>query len=262
MKLYRLKTPTIKEGDNLVNVVLDSLRTRRLQLEDNDVLAFTSKIVSYAEGRLTKLSDIKPSEKARKLARKYGLTPEFAQLVLAEADRIYGGVAKAVLVLKNGMLVANAGIDNKNSPEGQVVLWPVNPAKSAEELRQEIRRRTGKQVGVLIVDSGLVPLRIGTVGLALATAGFQPIKDNRGEKDLFGRPIFITRQAVADDLASAAHLLMGEATQKTPAILIKDAPVNFDGGVYGPADMMMPFKECIFMNTLGKSWSIKKKTRT
>lgn len=259
MKLYGLKTPTIKDGDNLINVVLDSLRTRRLQLEDNDVLAFTSKIVSYAEGRLTKLSAIKPSEKARKLARRYGLTPEFAQLVLTEADRIYGGVAKAVLTLKNGMLVANAGIDNKNSPEEQVVLWPVNPAKSAEELRQEIRRRTGKQVGVLIVDSGLVPLRIGTVGLALATAGFQPIRDNRGKKDLYGKTITITRHAVADDLASAAHLLMGESTEKTPIVLIKNAPLDFSEHAYGPDEMMMPFKECIFMNTLDKSWSVKKK---
>jgi len=249
MKLYGLKTRTIKDGDNLVNAVLDSLRTRRLQLEDNDVLAVTSKIVSYAEGRLTKLSDVKPSEKAKKLARKYGLTPEFAQLVLTEADRIYGGVAKAVLALKNGMLVANAGIDNKNSPEGQVVLWPVNPAKSAEELRQEIRRRTGKQVGVLIVDSGLVPLRIGTVGLALATAGFQPIKDNRGKRDLYGKTITITRHAVADDLASAAHLLMGESTEKTPIVLIKDAPLDFSERAYGPDEMMMPSNECIFMGT-------------
>ena len=249
MKLYALKTGLVKDGDNLVNVVLESLRTRRLQLEDNDVLAFTSKIVSYAEGRLTKLSDIKASEKARKLARKYGLTPEFAQLVLAEADRIYGGVARAVLVLKNGMLVANAGIDNKNSPEGQVVLWPVDPAKSAEELRQEIRRRTGKQVGVLIVDSGLVPLRIGTVGLALATAGFQPIRDSRGKKDLFGKTITITRHAVADDLASAAHLLMGESTEKTPIVLIKNAPLDSSNRAYGPSEMMMPTDECIFMGT-------------
>ncbi len=86
----------------------------------------------------------------------------------------------------------------------------------------------------MIIDSGLIPLRIGTIGLAVAVAGFKPIKDDRGKPDIFGRKILITRQAVADDLACAAHLIMGESTQKTPAVLIRDAPVNFDDQVYGP----------------------------
>ena len=103
---------------------------------------------------------------------------------------------------------------------------------------------------MVVVDSGLIPLRIGTVGLALAVAGFVPVKECRGKKDLYGKPIMITRHAVADDLASAAHLLMGEASEKTPVVLVKDAPVDFDDNVHGSAEMMMPFKECIFMNTL------------
>jgi F420-0:gamma-glutamyl ligase len=89
---------------------------------------------------------------------------------------------------------------------------------------------------------------MGTAGLALAVAGFKPVRDCRGEKDIYGKSLVITWHAVADDLASAAHLLMGEATEKTPVVLIKDAPVDFDDCVYGSADMMMPFKECIFMN--------------
>jgi F420-0:gamma-glutamyl ligase len=101
---------------------------------------------------------------------------------------------------------------------------------------------------VIVVDSGLIPLRIGTVGLALAVAGFNPIREWRGRKDLYGRTILITRHAVADDLASAAHLLMGEAAEKTPVVLIKDAPVDFDDDVHASEEMMMPFRECIFMN--------------
>jgi coenzyme F420-0:L-glutamate ligase len=261
LKLIAVKTRVVKAGDDLVELVLESLKAQGLQLENNDVLALTSKVVSCSEGRIVKLSEVKPSKEAKRLAGEYMLKPEFAELILREADMLYGGVERAVLTLKNGVLAANAGIDNKNAPSDHAVLWPKDPAASAKEVRDRINRRTGKDVAVMIVDSGLVPLRIGTTGLALAVAGFKPIRDSRGCKDLFGKSIVITRQAVADDLASGAHLLMGEATEKTPLVLIKGAPVDFDDGVYGSADMMMPFKECIFMNTMGTQSVAKRKAR-
>ena len=248
MRLYAVKTGIIKMNENLVEVILKSLQEQNLRSEDNDIVAITSKIISYAENRVVRLSDIKPSEKAKDLAQRFSLQPEFAELVLREADKIYGGVEKAVLTLKNGILTANAGIDNKNAPVCFSILWPSNPEKWAARIREEIRLRVGKKVAVLIIDSGLMPLRIGTVGLALAVAGFKPINDCRGDMDIYGKPLVITRNAVADNLASAAHLLMGEAAEKTPTVLIKDASVDFDDGVYGSADMMMPFRECIFMN--------------
>lgn len=247
MRLYAVKTEIVKTGDNVVEVVLEALRGQGLQLEDGDVLALTSKIIACAEGRIAKLSDVKPSEKAKQLAKKFSMQPKFAELILREADRVYGGVEKAVLTLKNGVLTANAGVDNKNAPVGFAVLWPHDVQGWAKRIREEILGKTGRRVGVLIVDSGLVPLRMGTCGLALAVAGFKPVMDCRGERDIFGKPLVITRHAVADDLASAAHLLMGEAAEKTPVVLIRDAPVVFDDGVYGSADMMMPFNECIFM---------------
>jgi coenzyme F420-0:L-glutamate ligase len=253
MRLYAVKTEIIKVGDNLVDAILKSLKDQNLQLEDNDVLAITSKIIAYAEKRLVKLSGIKPSDKSKDLAHQFSLQPEFAELILREADKIYGGVQKAVLTLKNGILVANAGIDNKNAPIDYAVLWPNEVQKWAKHMREEIKRKMSMRVAVLIVDSGLVPLRKGTTGLALAVAGFKPIKDRRGDKDIYGKPLVITQHAVADDLASAAHLLMGEAAEKTPFVLIKDAPVDFDDGVYGSADMMMPSNECIFMNAFGNS---------
>lgn len=251
MRLYAVKTSIIKTGENLVEVILESLKRQNLQLENGDVLALASKIIAYAEGRVAKLSNINPSEKAKELAKKFSLQPEFAELILKEADRIYGGVERAVLTLKNGVLTANAGIDNKNVPVGFVVLWPKNAEKWAKDIREEITDRTDKHVAVLIVDSGLVPLRLGTKGLALAVAGFKPVIDFRGEKDIFGKTLIITRHAVADDLASAAHLLMGEVAERTSVVLIKDAPVVFDGGVYGCEDMMISPEECIFMNAFG-----------
>jgi coenzyme F420-0:L-glutamate ligase len=252
MKLYAVKTRIIKVGDDLVAIILRSLEEQGLQLEDGDILALTSKIIAYAEGRIAKLSDITPSKEAKKLAQQFSLQPEFAELILREANKIYGGVERAFLTLKDGVLTANAGIDNKNAPDGFVALWPDNPQKWAKSIREAIMQKTGKKTAILIVDSGLMPLRIGTIGLALAVAGFKPIKDCRGEKDIYGKPLIITRHAVANDLASSAHLLMGEAAQKTPVVLIRNAPVDFDDGIYGLEDIALPFNECIFMGALLK----------
>jgi len=249
MRLHAVKTKIIKAGDNLTEVILESLKEQNLQLEDGDILAITSKIIAYAEGHLVRLKDVTPSNKAKEIAQRFLLQPELAELILREADKIYGGVEKAILTLKNGILIANAGIDNKNAPTGFVILWSSNPEKWAKHIKEEIRQKTGKKVAVLIVDSGLVPLRMGTTGLALVVAGFKPIKDCRKEKDIYRKPLVITRHAVADDLASAAHLLMGEAAEKTPVVLIRGAPVDFDDDVYDSENMMMPFNECIFMES-------------
>jgi len=253
MRLYAVKTRLLKSGDDLADIILESLKKQNLQLEDDDVLAVTSKIVAYAQNRLIKLSDAKPSAKAKELAQRFSLTPEFAELVLRESDKIYGGVEKAVLTLKNGILTANAGIDNKNAPIGHVALWPTDVKQWAGSFRNEIKRRTGKKVAILVVDSRLAPLRRGTTGLALSVAGFKPVWDERGEKDIYGKPLVITQHAVADDLASAVHALMGEAAERTPIVLIREAQVEFDDNAYDSADMMIPFKECIFMSAFGYS---------
>jgi len=250
MELYAIKTETVKVGDNLVEVILESAKKQNLQLQDNDILVLTSKILAYAQGRMARLTDVKISADAHELAEKYSLQPELAELILREADEIYGGVKRAVLTLKDGILTANAGIDNKNAPNGYVALWPKDPQKWAEQIRMEIRQKTGKRVAVLIIDSGLTPLRKGTVGLALAVSGFKPIKDYRKNKDIYGKPIIITQNAVADDLACAAHLLMGESAEKTPIVLVRNAPVEFEDKSYGSREMMMPSEECIFMGSL------------
>lgn len=250
MELYAIKTETIKVGDNLVELILESVKKQNLQLQNNDIIVLTSKILAYAQGRVAKLADIKPSADAHKLAEKYLLQPELAELILREAEKIYGGVKRAVLTLKDGVLTANAGIDNKNAPNGYVTLWPQDPKKWADKIRSEIRQKTGKKVAVLIIDSGLTPLRKGTIGIALAVSGFKPIRDYRKKKDIYEKSILITQNAIADNLACAAHLMMGEAAEKTPIVLVRNAPAEFEDKSYGPIDMMMPFEECIFMGSL------------
>ena len=195
-----------------------------------------------------------PSEEAKQTAPKYSLEPEFSELVLEEADEIYGGVYKALLTLKEGILTVNAGVDKKNAPTGQAALWPSNPQNVADKIRTEIKQHSGRIVGVVIVDSQLAPLRMGTRGLALAVSGFKPVEDCRGKKDLFQKPLLITRHSVGDDLASTAHLLMGETNQQTPVVLIRDAPVTFADSV-DVEEMKIPQRECVYANVfqLGES---------
>jgi coenzyme F420-0:L-glutamate ligase len=253
MQVFGIPTKLIRLGDNLVDVILEVLSNQGLEIKDKDLLAITSKAVAVAQNRLVKLSSIEPSEKAKMLAEKHELEPSFVEVVLREAEKVYGGVTKALLTLKNNMLVANAGVDRKNAPEGYAILWSINPFESAEEMRREILAKTGKLVGVLIIDSRITPLRMGTTALAIGIAGFKPIKDCRVERDLYSKRIYITRHALADDLASAAHLIMGETAARIPAALIRNAPVTF-GEKANPKSMIIPAEQCLFLQSfLGKA---------
>lgn len=247
MRLFPIKTDVIKPGDNIAAIILESIERQGLRLEGGDIIAIASKVIAYTEGCIVKLSEIKPSKEAERIAGKFAILPQLAELVIQEAGEIYGGVESAILTLKNEILTPNAGIDSKNAPEGTVVLWPKNFVRWAKTIREEIIRRTGIKVAVLIVDSGLKPLRLGTTGLALAVAGFKPVRDCRNESDIFGKKVTITLHALADDLASGAHFLMGETSERIPAVLIREANVDFDDEVYGPKSMALPSKRCIFM---------------
>ncbi len=165
-----------------------------------------------------------------------------------EADKIYGGVKGAVLTMKEGHATANAGIDRKNAPDNTVVLWPQNPKKSARQLQNGLKRKTGKSVGVVIVDSRVTPLRLGTVGLSLGSVGFRPVKDFRRRPDLNNRRIRITLQSMSDGVAAAAHLLMGEARERIPFVIIRGAPVDADGG-RGPSEKMHS-ENCLYMSQI------------
>ncbi|MFQ6086773.1 MAG: coenzyme F420-0:L-glutamate ligase, partial [Candidatus Bathyarchaeia archaeon] len=153
MQLFGIPTKLIRQGDNLVDAILEALNNQGLEIEDRDLLAIASKAVAAAQKRLVKLGSIKPSRRAMRLAEKYELEPSFVEVVLQEAEKVYESVTKTLLTLKNNMLVANAGVDRKNAPEGYATLWPMNPFESAEKIRREILAKTGKHVGVLIVDS-------------------------------------------------------------------------------------------------------------
>ncbi len=189
-------------------------------VEEGDILAISSKAISFAEGRLVKLSEVEVSKQGRALAEKYSLIPEIAELILMEAEEILGGVEGFVLTLKFGILCPNAGIDTSNAPEGFAVLYPENPLNSAKYLKKILK------TGVVITDSRILPLRRGVVGVALAYSGICGVEDLRGRRDLYGKELKKTFRNVADMLASAANLLMGEADEMIPAVVFKDHPVK------------------------------------
>jgi len=249
MQLFGVRTRLVKPNDDLVGIILEALTRQGLTIDDGDVLVFASKVVSMVQGRLARLDTISPSGEAKRLAEKYELDSRFAEVVLSEADEVYGGVSGAVLTLKDGVLIANAGVDRKNAPMGSVVLWPENPHASAEKIRTEILERADRRIGVLIIDSRVTPLRMGTTGVAIGIAGFNPIRDCRAEKDLYGNRVLITRHALADDLAGAAHLVMGETAARMPAVFAKQVPISLTEEA-DPELLLISARECLFMSSL------------
>ncbi len=152
------------------------------------------------------------------------------------------------MTLKDGQATANAGVDRKNSVDNSVVLWPANARRSAVRIQSGLLKETGRRVGIIVVDSRVTPLRLGTVGLSLASIGFRPVKDFRGQPDLDGRDVQMTFQALGDGLASAAHVLMGEARERVPFVLIKGAPVESQGGVSVTEKIRV--ENCLYMSQI------------
>jgi len=228
------------------------MESQHIRFEDGDVLAIASKVLAMSQNRLVCLKCVTPSRQASEIGERYGLDASYMQVVLGESDEIYSGVWKAILTMKGRLFLPNAGVDSKNAPEGSVVLFPQEPHETAENVRRAIRHRFGKRIGVLIVDSAVIPLRRGTIGIAIGFAGIRPIRDYRSERDLYGKKIQITTQSSADGLASAAHLIMGEGAERIPVVLIRGAPVEIVDES-DPELVYMPPEECLYGHILVRS---------
>jgi coenzyme F420-0:L-glutamate ligase/coenzyme F420-1:gamma-L-glutamate ligase len=251
LEVFSIKTSLVKAGDNITKLLMEAINGAGIKIRDGDILLVADKILAISEGRVVKLDSVKPTAKAKELAEKYLLEPQFVELVLREADEIYGGVPKALATLKNNVLIANAGIDHKNAPENSACLWPTNPNETAKEIWKDLSEETKRKIGVILVDSRVNPMRLGTTGFALGIAGIRPIKDCRGLLDLYGRRILITRVNVCDDLAAVAHLVMGEASECTPLVVVRGAPVELSDQ-YDPDEMVIEKNECLYMKFLIK----------
>lgn len=247
MQVLPIKTRIIVQEDNIVDVLLESLSELGITLMNNDILTFAETPLGTTEGQVVKLSEVQVSDEAKELSARYELLPEVAELIIQEADEILGGIPRVVLTIKNNTLMANAGVDKSNIPPGYASLLPVDARASAERLRNEIKERTGKTIGVMVIDSRTQPLRLGNIGMALGVAGFRPVADDRGRHDLFGNELRITRRAIADNLASACTSVMGESDESVPIALIRDAPVEYVDQSFDSSEMWMPPDECMYM---------------
>ena len=227
--------PLIQAGDDIIGIILDKAEAARIQPRADDVLVISSKIVSKSLGRLVALERVDPSAEARALAEETGKDPRLVELILRQSRRV-SRKRLGVLVTEHhlGLVSANAGVDQSNIEAGDnmALLLPLDPDGAADEFRADLRRRLGIDVAVVISDTHGRPFRVGNVGVAIGASGLPAVRDLRGQQDLYGRVLEVTQVAFADLVASAAHLLCGEADEGLPAVLLRGLDL---GAPHGPA---------------------------
>jgi len=222
--------PLIEPGDDLAPILLDRLRSAGMSLQDGDVLVLCQKVVSKAEGRMVRLSTATPSEQAKAVAAETGKDARLVELILQESKKVLRTRPQLIITEHRlGWICANAGIDRSNvaQPERDlaVLLLPTDPDRSAREIRARLLKATGADIAVIINDTHGRPFRNGAVGVAIGVAGMRALSDLRGQPDLFGYQLQSTVLGTADEIASAASLLMGQADEGWPAVLVRGAPI-------------------------------------
>jgi coenzyme F420-0:L-glutamate ligase/coenzyme F420-1:gamma-L-glutamate ligase len=227
----------VREGDDVGHLLAAAA-----SFEDGDVVVVAQKVVSKAEGRVVRLDDVEPSADARALAA--GEDPRRLEVILREAARIVRSRPPLVIAeTRHGFVCASAGVDASNAPErGMLVLLPLDPDASAARIRMRLLERTGRSVGVVVSDSFGRAWRQGTTDVAIGAAGIRPLLDLRGVRDATGYELHATTIAVADEIASAAELVMGK-TSGVPAAIVRGLDVAGDGSA---RELVMPAERDLF----------------
>lgn len=215
--------PIVKEGDNLARLICEAAEKQGTPIQHGDILVVTHVIVSRAEGKIVNLDDVAPSEFAKNIAIQYDKDPALVEVVLRESKSIKRmDDGKIITETKHGFVCANSGVDKSNVPGEKIVaLLPEDPDNSAKNIRREIRRLTGCDVAVIVSDTHGRPLREGEINVAIGVAGIKPLRSRIGEKDLFGYVLRVKQTAVADELCSAAELVIGQADEGVPVAIIR-----------------------------------------
>ena len=229
--------------DEITNILLEN----KISLKNGDVIVISSKYVSNSQGRIIDTANIFTSKQSIQISEKFKIKPKFAEVVLRESDKIFGGVSGFVITSSDSVLAPNAGIDRSNSDGTKLILYPENPYQVAENLKRKIFFEYNVHVGIIIVDSRLMPARVGTVGIAIACAGFEPVNDLRGEQDLDGNPLKVTFQATADNLASIANHKMGEGSESQPIAIIKDSECSLTSRNISYKEMAISHEQCVYV---------------
>jgi coenzyme F420-0:L-glutamate ligase/coenzyme F420-1:gamma-L-glutamate ligase len=216
--------PELQEGDDLAALIVE-----RVELEDGDIVVVAQKAISKIEGRIVRLDDLEPSERARDIAGD-DEDPRRIEAILREAKRVVRVRPPLVICeTKHGFICASAGVDASNTPEpGTLVLLPLDPDGSAVQLRDELRRRIGRDVGVVVTDSFGRPWRQGTTDVAIGAAGVEVLRDLKGQRDPTGYELHATVIAVADEVAGAAQLVSGKL-DRNPVAIVRGLDLRGDG---------------------------------
>ena len=252
MELFSLKLPLVRINDPLLDIILVEIKKQGETLKEGDVIVIAEKVIATSQGRIVSLSDVKEiSKEAKELSELYDMDDRYVELIMRESSMILGGMKHVILAKVNDFLIANAGIDQSNAGPGKVVLLPEKLNEVVWDYWKILRQKFKiNNLGVIIADSRVQPLRKGTIGIAIATAGFEPIENLIGHPDLFNRPMEITTRAIADDLASAAQFLLSEADQRTPVVIIRDSNVEFTESPVSTPEMEA--EKCLYMNIFSK----------
>lgn len=215
--------PIIRPGDDLASIIVESARKMGVDIKDGDIIVITHVVVARAEGKIIRLDEIVPSELAKRIAEEVGKDPRHVEVILRESKsivRMHNGII--ISRTKHGIICANAGVDASNTSENNsVVTLPDDPDLSAKRIREGIERLTGSRVAVIISDTQGRPFRRGLINVAIGCSGIQPLWDRRGETDLFGRVLRSKITCVADELCSAAELVIGQAAEGIPVAIIR-----------------------------------------
>jgi coenzyme F420-0:L-glutamate ligase/coenzyme F420-1:gamma-L-glutamate ligase len=246
-----LRTTLKKEQFDLFESLIVDLKNSQIILQNGDVLVISSKYVAISQGRVLEFDKVVPSQDAEKIGMKFHMKSKMAEIILRESDKIFGGIPGFVITASDNIMAPNAGIDKSNTQSGTIVLYPNVPYLVAEHLRRKFLLRYNVHVGIIIIDSRLMPGRVGTVGIAISCSGIEPTSDLRGEKDLYGNVLKVTFQAIADDLASIANLKMGEGSDTTPCVLIRDSGVKLTDRKLRENDMAISYEQCVYVRGLG-----------
>ncbi|HLC25012.1 MAG TPA: coenzyme F420-0:L-glutamate ligase [Nitrosopumilaceae archaeon] len=218
----------IQEHDDIVNLMLSS--SSKPEIQDGDILIITQKIISKQEGSIVNLSQVMPSLLATGIASEYKKDPRIVQLILDQSKRIIRMNDGVIIVeTPHGLVCANAGVDESNVKDGHVTILPKNADESAKKLQQEIQKKTGKNVAVIISDTFGRPFREGQTNCAIGISGISSITDYVGTKDTFGKILHVTAIAIADEICSAAELVMGKALQ-TPIAIVRNYKISNSKG--------------------------------
>ena len=211
--------PLIHTGDNIAAMIGD-----RIPVQDGDILCVASTIYSKAKGHTKTLSSITPSARAERLAKLNGEDPRFVQAVLDASADIIMEHPFILSELSFGHIGVRAGVDQSNIEDGMVIFLPPDPMGAAQELQEEVKNLTGREVGVIITDTCGRSFRRGQTGNAIGWSGFSAIRDFRGDTDLFGHVLKITEEAVVDEIAGFANFVMGESNNGVPAVIFRNCP--------------------------------------